>query len=202
MFKTINLILLLCLTFNQASAQGYVKKVKTKPVLSKSIQIANRHYLVSTFISIFGNSSKPVLNNLISTKVSSFGGPCDVYAQIRKTRTTIKDFETSCHNRKENSKEKLVVKSSLIRSGYIVKTCKSIIADKVIMKNFFEQNKIKNSDNFDGKTLTKIHNLFFPVDEINLTQKKKMQSVFELTSKRPWHNVVYAYCLSPSWKVI
>jgi hypothetical protein len=196
------LMLSLLLYFNSFAMNEY-KETEVKSVISKKIVIADRLFVSNTLVDIFGNKARKYTDKFIMENVSFFGGPCDIYEQIRPDERSIKDQTTSCYNRKSNSKELLNPRSSLLRSGNIVKTCTAITTDKDVMKLFFDQFKMKKKKHFNEEVLKKLHNIFYPLDPITKNQLDKLKLLFNISpSQDRWNILAYTYCLSPDWRVL
>ena len=171
-------------------------RIKSKDIL------ANRFLVQNILIDIFSDQARIYTNKFIIPNISTFGGPCDLYEQVRKERNKVYSIESSCFGNKSNHKVSLNVDSSALRAGFMLKTCKSITSDDKVMRTFYKKYEISGPNDFSITSLKKLHRDFFPLESISDKQVTALKRLFYSSTANKWQSVALAYCISPRWHLL
>lgn len=165
--------------------------------------LANRHYIANTLNEIFGKKSLKYTDQFITSNIELFGAPCNIYDQIRVEENKVKDLKSSCFDRKGNHKAPIRPNSSILRSGYMIKVCKLITADELLMNEYFMKKGISSSDEFSTSNFLSIYNDFYPFNAPSTQIQKSFQKIHATAnSSTAWNYIVYGLCISTKWQVI
>ena len=99
----------------------------------KNLRLGDRFYIESVLIDVFGNSLRPVTQKYIINSAGALSGPCDNYEQVRigDKADSFADPHSACPGGKLATTIPTIGSSSLLRQGYIAKTCEEALRDKV-----------------------------------------------------------------------
>ncbi|WP_417335013.1 hypothetical protein [Halobacteriovorax marinus] len=188
-------IILVSLFLIQLSAQTLAQH-------EKSTIMANRFLIENIIVEIFGSKAKVYTQKYIIPNISVFGGPCDIYEQVRKDSESVSIANHSCFENKSNHKVGHTTKSSVLRSGYILKMCNSILSDLSIMDAYYKKHRLKRWSNYNSKKLHSIHQDFYPHKKMSKDQERKIRKLFYQSSHSRWDSIVLSYCQSPGWRIL
>lgn len=165
-----------------------------RPIAKEELRMADRYYVSSVLLEIFGPTAKDYIHEIIYKNVQAFAGPCDVYEQVRVNDTDVVDAHTSCFNRKDNSAVALVGKANIMASGYIQKICTILIQNEKTFGFALKQ----------GSESKQLYALFHPykkpADSI-LKALKEIKSKF-LAKQDGVKAVLSFLCTEPSWRIL
>ncbi|PIK15565.1 hypothetical protein [Halobacteriovorax sp. JY17] len=170
--------------------------------IERKQQLANRFLVENILLEVFGQQVKSYTRKFIIPNISIFGGPCDIYEQVRKDQTSVSNIDGSCFGNKNNHKVELSANSNSLRAGFMLKTCKSIVNDLELMKHYYKKHKITTPNDFNLSSLETIHQDFFPYSKISKEQIKVLKRLFYATTSKKWNSIVLTYCISPKWHLL
>ncbi|MBK25014.1 MAG: hypothetical protein CME70_13535 [Halobacteriovorax sp.] len=191
-------IFLFFLTVNFSHAQSYAPEKSLLPVLDFSKRLSDRFYVHSTLQQIFGPSVKPTLYKYIFSKPNAFGGPCDVYEQIRPNGHSVADQMTSCFERNDTSTLPLIGRRNLLRMGYTLKACTAITNNNKAIDFALQAASLKKRDPSKIK-IEKLYKLFYPFEKLD---HKVETALIKIEKKHELRWVLYTLCIDPSWQVL
>ncbi|ATH07768.1 hypothetical protein BIY24_07350 [Halobacteriovorax marinus] len=170
--------------------------------IEQSTILANRFLIENIFIEIFGKKVRKYTQKYIIPNINVFGGPCDIYEQVRKKDEGVYKLNSSCFENKSNHKASFNTKPNVLRSGYILKMCKSILSDSIIMEDYYKKHNIKKWSNYSSKKLFLIHRDFYPLKKVSKEQEEAIRKLFYQKSHLRWDSIILSYCLSPQWRIL
>ncbi|WP_127716037.1 hypothetical protein [Halobacteriovorax sp. HLS] len=186
------ILLILSLTLLSYSRASFAKEV-----------IGNRHYIANTLNEIFGKKSVKYTDQFITSNIEIFGAPCNIYDQVRIAPDTVKEIKSSCFDRKGNHKAPISPNSSILRSGYMIKVCKLMTADELLMNEYFMKKGLVSTDAFNTSYFLSIYNDFYPYSPPTEQVIESFKKIHNSSSRSiAWNYVTYALCISNKWQVI
>ena len=168
-----------------------------------SFSFADRYYIYSVLKNIFGQSSQAILRDNILKNGNIFGGPCDIYEQIRvEPEQYLNSEETRCFNGKHEYAYPMRRSPSLLREAWMLKTCNLLIKNKITWN--FARSQVNTKISNTEKYLDEVQLLFDPNAEKNKEFNKvlleKVKLIKSIDKKEKF--IFYQNCLFPSWQVI
>lgn len=167
-----------------------------------SLQFADRYYITSTLGELFGPESKTILTENILKNGQLFGGPCDVYEQVRVGENKYANKEFSrCFSGKHEFDFPMRVQPSLLRESWMIKACTALVQNKKTF-GYFEKSYMSGFK----PTVEKIYELqqaFDPNAKLNKPLNEfyihKMDST---KADKKLKMLVLELCTYPSWQLI
>ncbi len=171
------------------------------------LRLGDRFFVQSVLVEIFGLNAKEITYKFIITPASSFGGPCDIYEQVRigNNFDSFADKESICPGGKFAATLPMIGVPSALRQGYVNQTCEVLTSNQKMvaytLSRIFEKNKIETPKNV---TLVRAFQFFYPE---KTPSGKVLEVLMEIGINQPsvenrWAKVLLALCIDPSWQVI
>ncbi len=179
-----------------------------KPPAEKNLRLADRVLIHSILIEIFGKSEQQLLREQVLYQNQAFGGPCDVYEQVRILGKTngVLDPDTFCANGRQDFSTQVIAKPNMHRYGYTAFVCNHLTQSKVAMhfalSKLFSKNAIKAPN---PNNLLKAYRLFNPeknVDSKGLLASFKSADWDQKSIFDQWTEIFLVLCDDPSWQII
>lgn len=164
---------------------------------------ADRYYISSVLIDAFGPEAKPIIISNIMKNGNIFGGPCDIYEQIKMgPKNYLNDVMTRCYKGKHEFNFPMHAKPSLLREALMNKTCSELVENSETFK--FIRNKLNGMINLDKNLMYQIGLIFDPNDIpnekiINYHLEKIKNFYWERTKQK---YLIYQVCTYPQWQLI
>ena len=179
-----------------------------------STRFGDRYFLESVLLNAFGESIKTndgdPLHNLIFKRQGVFGGGCDRYeTNFEETGAGANNFRNpekrqDCFSGNWDTSQ--IGKSTVIRSGYMVKFCELVIVNNQTAVDYaFNKAQIDPSETkIDSKSLNRLYHLFYPSRSIASGVELKLQKTInhpEFSNEENWKLYLLAICVSPGWQI-
>lgn len=168
-----------------------------------TLQFADRYYISSTLTELFGPDSKNIVMENILKNGNVFGGPCDVYEQIRTGEKKFASDETiRCFNGKQEFDYPMRVQASLLRESWMIKACTALAQNNKTF-NYFKKNNLSGFAVTNEK-IFEIQQLFDPNAKLNKSLNefyiKKANSAANADKKMKL--LILEICTYPTWQLI
>lgn len=187
--KNLKFLLIIFLLFPLGGNGSEYESSKSLPVAHINPRLADREYVFNKLLTVFGPESKTILLENIYNKPNIFGGPCDIYSQVRPTENTLLDPMSDCFERNDNSQVPMIGKQSLLRSALMVKTCKLLTKNKKSFKHATTNiNKTSKTESY--------FRLFHPFS----TYSKQLD--LKLSKIKDKKELLNLLCIDPSWQIL
>lgn len=172
----------------------------------KNLRLADRILVHSILVEIFGKSEQQLLREHVLYQNQAFGGPCDVYEQVRVANANngVADAETICAKGRKDFAAQVIAKPNMLRYGHTAYVCKQLTLSEVAMKfaldKIFTESKVQAPNK---ETVKKAYNLFNPERDIDVNA---LLLRFEFSNEKSaldqWSEVFFVLCNDPSWQII
>lgn len=175
----------------------------------KNLVLADRYLVVSILTDIFGPVAKELSREDIFKKPHVFGGPCDMYSQIRVEESDVlaADPDTLCPGGRGAFAARYHGTANMLRVAHTGYACHKITNNETAMSyalsNIYKKSAVSEPD------LEKIEvafNLFNPEKKPSNQVLNALKSVGassknnDITKK--WSLILYTLCVDPAWQVI
>ncbi len=172
-------------------------------------RLGDRYYLKSVLTNVFGPRSIPYIRENIMANGQVFGGPCDEYEQVRTGLKVfdLADIETACPGEKSGSRLSQIPDESVIRLGYLFRTCDALVRDKSIL-NFAVKKAGQLSKNPTAENYFNIVRLFDVTADITNKDSEVFEKISsqdsykKLPSEKQWQLLFGLTCKSTDWQVL
>jgi hypothetical protein len=183
-----------------------LQTIAEKLPAEKNLRLADRILVHSILTEIFGKSEQQLLREQVLYQNQAFGGPCDVYEQVRIANAVkgVADLETICANGRRDFTAQVITKPNMLRYGYTSYVCKQLTLSKVAMKfaldKIFVENKVQAPNK---ESVKKAYNLFNPEKDIDANALlSRFDFGTEKSALEQWSEVFFVLCSDPSWQII
>ncbi len=172
-------------------------------VQARTHVFADRYYLSSVLEYVFGPQAKKVITQNILMNGNVFGGPCDVYEQIRVGKNEFANPETTrCFRGKQEFNYPVHAKPSLMREALMIKTCRALVENDHTFQ--FAKKRAGEFDSINESYVQRIESLFdpnFKIDEVRTNENLKGIKDYYFTEKK-LKFLFYQSCVYPKWQLI
>jgi len=196
--KTISVFLFLFFSFFVIATES-----PSNNIVKKHFVLANRYYVSKILQEAFGPNSFKIIEDNILQKGSIFGGPCDIYEQIRIGKKKYENkADTLCFQGKQEFNFPIQKEPNTIREALMNKTCTTLTKNSTTL-NFFI-NRLGYVNKLNEGTFEKI------VGNFHWNESRKGQLIKGLKSigeKYPDQNqkiklLIFYSCIDPTWHLL
>lgn len=183
------------------------KSIAAKNTVTKKMRLGDRFYIQSVLGEIFGPDSLPITEKFIFMQVNSFGGPCDVYEQVRigETADALTDAHSFCPGGSGSANLPMTGVSNMMRQGYVLQTCKLLTAESktldFALSRVFTIEKIQLPNRENLITFFKLFNPESTPSDAVLTALSKI-GANGVDIKKRWALILNTLCTDPTWQII
>lgn len=168
-----------------------------------TLQFADRYYIASTLSELFGPESKSIVTENILKNGNVFGGPCDVYEQIRTGENKFASDESiRCFNGKQEFDYPMRANASLLRESWMIKACTSLVKNTKTFSYFKKHHLV--GFNARSEQIFEIQRLFDPNAKLNKPLNEyyfnKMKTSED--SEKKLRMLILEICTYPTWQLI
>ncbi|GEM_PF-748220 len=172
-------------------------------VQARTHVFADRYYISSVLEYVFGPGAKKVITQNVLMNGNVFGGPCDVYEQIRVGKNEFANPEnTRCFKGKQEFNYPVHSKPSLMREALMIKTCRALIENEVTFE--FAKNRAGGITSLNSAYVERVESLFDPNYRVDEARAKeildKANDYFFQEKKMKF--LLYQSCIYPRWQLI
>ena len=175
-------------------------------------RIANKDYISSVMIDIFGPTAQAPANEFILANSNAFSGACDLYESSKEGRTprVLKDAcqgyefvaSATAQPKVDDIFLDMIGTANVLRSGWLINACE--VMTEASTRISFARNKAGVSR--EGPSLnnvSKAYELFYPGESMPTELGPRLMDVANLASTQndKWENVFLTVCMSPAWQV-
>lgn len=171
------------------------------------VLLADRYYVKSVLINVFGDSANSTIDEKIIKNGAHFGGPCDMYQQVRtgKLDADIKDQSTFCLDGATGTRLPLVAKNNMFRESVMSLVCQQLSQNSKTL-NFALKKSGTGIDNLPNtQSIDNVVKLFNPVAEHSTAMANsllKSKSLKKLSPPEQWQIIVKSVCTDISWQIL
>jgi len=172
-------------------------------VSARTHVFADRYYISSVLEYVFGPDAKKIITQNVLMNGNVFGGPCDIYEQIRVGKDQYANPEnTRCFKGKQEFNYPVHSKPSLMREALMIKTCRALIENDSTFQ--FARKKAGDFESISSAYIQRIETLFDPnyrIDENRTNEILKKTNEYFFSGKK-LKFLFYQSCVYPRWQLI
>lgn len=184
----------------------------TEQGLEAIIRLGDRHMVASVLDQVFGPTAKPIIDSLVRSSVSSFGGPCD-------PRGSVQPGSDSCFVLwpDSNDIQAVMVNSSDVRRESLrLKACRALVFDNTSFKYSIARvagtvyaNQVVSSPVLlipTEQNIIDTYQLFFPgisppIRVVGALGNLVSESALDPEKvSDPWRYLMLTVCYAPDWQ--
>ncbi len=170
-------------------------------------RLGDRYFIKSVLTFVYGAEATPYVRQYIMSNGQNFGGPCDEYEQVRKKNVELVDVETACPGKKSGSRLSQIPNESVVRLGYLFRTCDVLGEDKVTLNNAVKKvGKInvrpKAADYFNVIKLFNSTAQTTANDSAVYEEISSQDSYIKLPAEKQWQLLFGVTCKSTDWQLL
>ncbi|MGZ6331442.1 MAG: hypothetical protein ACXWP5_02400 [Bdellovibrionota bacterium] len=178
-----------------------------RPALTVHPRLGDRFYVESVLGDIFGPAARPITFKLIVTPASSFGGPCDIQAQVRvgPNPNDLADPHSACPGGKFAATLPMIGTPNMVRQGYVTRACEQLVASAPAMDHalgllFGTQPPSQPEE----ASLLRAFQLFNPERQLDRAALSALAGIAagEKDLRKRWTYILLGLCLDPQWQLI
>lgn len=169
--------------------------------------LADRYYVKSVLVSVFGESAHNLIDEKIIKNGAHFGGPCDMYRQVRtgKLDQDIQDQSTFCQDGATGTRLPLIAPNNMFRESIMSLVCSELVNQTASLNHALKKANTSSITLPSSQSVGNIITLFNPVAEnsrVLASSLVKNKSIKKLTPQNQWKIIIKSLCTDLSWQIL